>query len=324
MAWSPDGALLAAAAVGGPISLFDAAGGLRHTLPGHTLGTAALSWHPSGQRLASIGQDGQVRVWDVASGEQTQALRLAGSWGERVAYSPDGRLLAGAAGKSLRLWDESGALLHDWTDHASTIADIGWKPDSSAIAAVAYGGTTLWVPGQAEPLRRYEWKGSSLVLAWSPDMVFFATGDQDSAVHFWYVENGHDLQMWGYETKMRELAWDPTSRYLATGGGRDVVVWNCYGTKNGPEGSKPVMLGLHEAYVSGLAYQHRQASTNAPALLASIGQDGLLVLWRPSKGQRPLAQFGFNTPLCQLGWSPDDQHLAVAGEDGSVSVFQVG
>lgn len=317
---SPDGARLAAAIADGPISILSADGKRLHELPGHALGTTALDWHPDGRLLASAGQDGHVRLWDTQTGAQAQALRHATSWVERVAYHPSGRYLAAAAGKELRIWDTIGNLVCAHRDHASTIADIAWKPGAEQIAAVAYGGTTLWALDQPEPLRRYGWKGSSLVLAWSPDAALFATGDQDQTVHFWYADSGKDLQMWGYETKMRELAWDPSSRYLATGGGRDAVVWDTRASKKGPEGSKPVMLGLHEAYLSVLAYQ-RAETKDAPALLASAGQDGLVALWRPTRGQKPLAQHGFNTPISQLVWSPDDRSLAVGGEDGTVALL---
>jgi WD40 repeat protein len=188
---------------------------------------------------------------------------------------------------------------------------------------VAYGGTTLWALDNPQPLRRYAWQGSSLVLAWSPDASMFATGDQDQTIHFWYAESGRDLQMWGYETKMRELAWDPSSRYLASGGGRDAVVWDTRASKKGPEGSHPVMLALHEQYLSALAYQ-RSETKDAPALLASAGQDGLVALWRPTLGQRALAQHGLNAPVSQLAWSPDDRALAVGGADGTVVVLDLG
>jgi YD repeat-containing protein len=320
--WSPDGQMLAAAIADGPITLFAADGTRLHALAGHALGTTALDWHPNGRLLASTGQDGHVRLWDANTGAQAQALRHATSWVERVAYHPSGRYLAASAGRSLRIWDATGALLGEYTDHASTIADIGWQPGSDQIAAVAYGGTTLWSLSQPQPVRRYAWQGSSLVLAWSPNATMFATGDQDQTVHFWYAASGKDLQMWGYETKMRELSWDPTSRYLATGGGRDPVVWDTQASTKGPEGSKPVMLDLHEAFVSALAFQPHMPADGAP-LLASGGQDGRVALWRPTKGKQPLAQQGLSAPISQLAWSPDDRLLAVGAEDGTLAMFQI-
>jgi WD40 repeat protein len=77
----------------------------------------------------------------------------------------------------------------------------------------------LFGVSQEAPQRRFEWKGSILRLAWSPNGRFVATGDQDSTVHFWFEEDRRDLQMSGYPTKVREL-WNAASRYLATGGGR--------------------------------------------------------------------------------------------------------
>ncbi|NTW03893.1 MAG: WD40 repeat domain-containing protein [Oscillochloris sp.] len=320
LCYSPDGWMVAAATVDGPISIFSLDGRRLCDLAGHTLGTTALDWHADGQLLASAGQDGHVRLWDVLNGTQVQALRHATSWVEHLAYHASGQYLAAAAGKRLRVWDAQGNLVCEHSDHASTIADIGWKPGTTQIAAVAYGGTTLWALDQPEPLRRYVWKGSSLVLAWSPDATMFATGDQDQTVHFWYSQSGEDLQMWGYETKIRELAWNPSSRYLASGGGHDVVVWDTRANQGSPEGSAPVMLALHEAYLSMLAYQHTERK-GAPALLASAGQDGRVALWQPTRSKKPLLQHSFATPISQLAWSPDDRALLVGGEDGTLALF---
>ncbi len=316
LAWSPDGTLLAAAAVEGPITLLDAQSGqVRHTLPGHGFGTTDLSWHPEQGRLASSGQDGQVKLWEASTGAELWSRPGGAAWVEHVAWNPAGDLLASAAGRELRLWDADGNLLHQHADHASTIADIAWRPGGGEIAAIAYGGVTLRRPEQPDNPRRFEWKGSSLVLAWSPDGKYIATGDQDSTVHFWYTASGKDSQMWGYPTKVRELSWNCTSRYLATGGSSTVIVWDCSG--KGPEGTKPKMLEQHEALLTMLAYQHRGE------LLASAGQDGLVALWQPARNQRALSQSRFDGAVSQIVWSPDDGRLAVGEEGGLVTVLAV-
>ena len=129
------------------------------------------------------------------------------------------RLLASAAGKKLRLWDSAGQLKRELPAHPSTIADLQWKPGEPLLVSIAYGQLAGWSPEKPEPVRRYEWSGSMLAVAWSPDGKFLATGDQDATVHFWILKTGKDLQMAGYQTKVRELSWDQRSRYLATGGG---------------------------------------------------------------------------------------------------------
>ena len=318
--WSPDGRSVAAAAVSGPIMLFESGTGtIEQTLRGHGFGTTDLAWRPDGSYFASAGQDGLVRVWDRSSGAERLALAGGAAWVEHVAWSPIGDYLASAAGKQLRLWNAAGELLHTYADHASTISAVQWKPRTALIkdekpllTSAAYGGLRFWLADQAEAAHAFDWKGSILALAWSPDGQYIATGDQDSTVHFWIVAQGKDLQMWGYPTKVRELAWDCASRYLATGGGTTVTVWDCSG--KGPEGTRPLQLDAHEDLISALAFQH------AGALLASGGQDGRVVIWEPGKSRKPRTQLTLNAPVTQLYWSPDDRRLAIGMETGEVMV----
>jgi len=68
VAWSLDARFLAAAAVSGPITVFDAATGKpSHELKGHGFGTTAIAWQPNGKLLASVGQDNKVRLWDTTT-----------------------------------------------------------------------------------------------------------------------------------------------------------------------------------------------------------------------------------------------------------------
>ncbi|NDJ61175.1 MAG: WD40 repeat domain-containing protein, partial [Chloroflexi bacterium] len=304
MAWSPDSKMLAVAGVSGPIALYDAENGdVRYKLSGHVLDTMAISWHKDSQLLASVGQDGKVRLWDTAIGEQTVEMAGGASWVERIAFSPSGDWLVSAAGRKLRLWNSTGELIHEYPDANSTITDIKWRYDGKEFAISAYNGVVLYDPTQAEPLRRFEWQGSTLTLEWSPDGKYIATGDQDSTVHFWITDTGQDLQMWGYQTKVLELAWSFNSRYLATGGGTQVVIWDCSG--EGPANTKPIMLEGHQHLIKHLTFQ-RQGM-----LLASGGNDGLLAIWRIKKTKSVLlADAVFKAPIASLVWSPDDRCIA--------------
>jgi WD40 repeat protein len=314
LAWSPDSSALAAAAVGGPISVCDGmTGRIRHILPGHGFGTTALSWSPQGKIVASAGQDGKVKFWNVATGQLQQTLDGGSAWVERVAWSPDGTLLASAAGKKVRLWNAAGQLVREYGNHPSTVADIQWKPGTLELASAAYGQIALFNPDEAEPARCLKWKGAQLVLAWSPDGKYIATGDQDSTVHFWKVKTGADLMMSGYPVKVRELSWDHASRFLATGGGSVPCVWDVSG--KGPAGTTPLQFEGHKANVTGLAFQH------SGPLLASGGADGQVILWHPGKHRRPLAQVQGDAGITQIAWSPDDQRLGVGAESGAVRAY---
>jgi WD40 repeat protein len=150
-------------------------------------------------------------------------------------------------------------------------------------------------------------------MAWSPDGNSIATGDQDATVHFWITQTGQDLQMYGYPTKVRELSWDGTSRYLATGGSPTVTIWDCSG--KGPEGRRPIELKGHATYLSVLAFQHRGR------VIASASTNGTLMFWQIDRPKQPLLQVSLGSGISQLAWSPDDQLVAVGTEAGGITIY---
>lgn len=324
LAWSPDGRALAAAAGTGPVTLFDApTGAVRVVVRAHERGATAVAFQPGGGVLATAGMDGVARLWHPHTAAPVADLDGGGAdWAERLAWSADGARLAVAAGRAVRLWDAGGRHLADLTGHPSTVADLAWRPGHDTVAALVYGGVMLWTIHADGPpsFRRFAWKGSPLRLAWSPNGAMLAHGNQDATVHFWYAETGEDLQMWGYPSKVRELSWDHSSRFLATGGGHVVCVWDCGG--DGPQGSKPMMLDGHAAGTALAAVGYQRAGR----LLASAGADGRVCVWHPADKKQPLlgtADAAGDAATC-LGWSPDDQHLAVGYESGAVAVFHAG
>ena len=319
LAFSRNG-LLAAASVEGPLTLLGKERGEpRIELPGHGFGSTDLSFSPDGSALASAGQDGTARLWDTRDGLERARLDCGSAWVSSVAFSSGGRYLAAAAGRRVRLWKVGRGgceLLWESSDHASTVTGLRWRPGSSSeLASASYGGLALYKPDGPEPVRRFEWKGSTLTIAWSPNGKYVATGDQDSTVHFWIHDTGEDLQMFGYPTKVRELSWSPASRYLATGGGPLVTVWDCSG--KGPAGTAPISLEAHEDFLTGLAYQ------NKGPLLASCAEDGLVVLWEPGAGESSLAAADLQSPATRLAFSSDDRRLAAGDQAGGLAVYEV-
>lgn len=314
--WSPNGSTVAVASVAGPVFLLDVASGtINFQLSGHGFGTTDLAWSPDGKRLATSGQDGKVRLWNPATGEILSELEGGATWVEHLAWSPKGEFLVSAAGKKLRLWNSEGSQARAYKDSLSTIAAIDWSPRGKEIAAAGYGGVSLLRPDADEPVNQFPWKGSLLTLAWSPDGKMLAGGAQDCSVHFWYVKSGKDLEMAGYPNKVRELSWDSTSRFLATGGGEAVTVWDCSG--KGPAGSKPLTFELHEKPISALAFQNRGP------FLASAAPDGKLAIWYPEGAKKLQCAIEFNEAISKLAWSASDGRLLVGGENGAVGMYSV-
>lgn len=315
LAFSPDGRIVAAASVSGPVFLLDAeSGAVLGEAAGHGLGTTSISWHPSSDLVATSGQDGCVRLWNRAC-KPAGILKCPKSWVMKTAFEPGGSRLAAISGRTLQIWDEKGQEILAVSDHPSSLADLGWKPDGQAVAVASYNGVTIWSPERPGNPVRLAWKGSSLDLAFSPDGRFIATGEQDETIHFWYVDTGRDSQMFGYPKKVRQLAWDSSSRYLATGGGAAVVIWDCSG--KGPENRKPLELNGHKAPLTALGYQPRGP------LLVSGDESGLLLLWDPETLKEPLGKAAEWSALTRTAWSPRGECVAAGTADGTVWLLRL-
>jgi len=348
LAWSPDGSQLAAAAGSGPVSLFAATDGARrHQLPGHDNGTNCLAWQPGAAALATGGQDGAVKFWDAAAGQHTATAALGSAWVEHLGWRParavpaegrgqksevrsqdsenspsdlpsdlspltSGYLLA-AAGKDLVALTADSAIKHRFKPAPKTISALAWQPAGGCAAVAYFGGVCLWDADDFIAQKEFPYANGIHALVWSPDNRWLVSGNQDPSVHLWIPAEDIELQMSGYEGKVKELAFDRTSRWLATGGGRDCCVWDCAGA--GPEGREPMMLP-HDAKVCAVAFQHTHG------LLATAAQDGTVQLWSPERAQPLRATVKMPAAATKLAWSPDDALLAIGSAKGAVYVLK--
>ena len=349
LAWSPDGALLAAASAAGGISLFDAATGeLKHALPGHADGANALAWqvgrvvpdepraatpaHPedSPYLLATGGQNGCVRFWNPITGAQTAEAKLGNAWVEHLVWqvgrvipdeqsSPPARpedspYLFAAAGRKLVALRADGTIAHTFPDAPKTISALSVKPVGSTVAAACFGHVALWDATTFAAVKEFPYGNAIYALTWSPDGRWLVAGCHDNAVHLWApAETDLELHMSGYETRLKELSFSSDSKWLATGGGRDACVWDCSGA--GPEGREPLLLP-HESRVCAVAFQH------AHGLLASGSGKGEFTLWMPSRKNPMVAEVTMPSAATKFAWRGDDTLLAVGTEKGNIFVFK--
>jgi WD40 repeat protein len=132
------------------------------------------------------------------------------------------------------------------------------------------------------------------------------------------VWSGEDLAMTGYPAKVRHLAWDPSSRWLAVANIGDVTLWDFAG--KGPQGTAPVELASHSGPVTALAWHP------AAGVMASGGSDGAMIRWHasarsaPSHPSRPSRQVGLGAAVSAVAWAGD--HLVVALADGRVCIVE--
>jgi len=318
LSWSPASDRLAIAPITGPMVLCAGNTGQRlQEWPGHGFGTTRLTWQPGAERLASAGQDGKIALWSPELPEPIARLDAGAAWAEHLAWHPSGLILASAAGKIVRLWTPDGENMAEFANHPSTVYDLAWRPGTQQLAVAVYGGVLLYDITTTKLIQTLEWKGSPLALTWSANGELLAHGNQDSTVHFWFVKTAKPLQMYGFPTKVRELDFDPFNRFLATGGGAALCVWDCSGP--GPEGRKPAMFlnDEQEDLLTGCRWQRLGAK------VAATFADGAVKVWQPAAKGQLIGQDRTDEEAVLPTWSPQDRQLAVGSSTGQVVVLEV-
>ena len=97
-----------------------------------------------------------VIVWEVATGKEVCRLNVAGSSGNALAYSPDGRVLATASRGAIdatkayhswiQLWDvKTGNRIAKYEAPYETATRLAFSPDGGAlVSGMRNGSALLW------------------------------------------------------------------------------------------------------------------------------------------------------------------------------------
>lgn len=294
LALSRDGAVLAAGTASGKLFLFDASSGERlHVLDAHGNGVLALAF--GRKTLASGGQDGHARLWDCGTGSQIAAASGGSAWVSHLQWTPDGKRLALAAGKFVKLVNEQGAPLQQWTA-AAGINGLAFNMVGGLLAATAGAEVLLWRCADGGLDRTLKWVSTLINAHWSPDGKVLAAGSIDKSVHFWRAGAWLDSKMGGYAKKPAALAWSADSKHLATTGEDAIIVWNFSG--KGPEGTRPLQL-LHHLRAPEVLVAHPRKP-----LLLSGSPDKTLALWDLKAGETPQAHAVLGAAVTTLVFHP--------------------
>ena len=279
----------------------------------HGLGNGTAAALPG--ILATCGYDGRIQMYEIADSKvtPTHGIPLGKGWIERAKWSPDGRHLASALGKTLVILNAAGEVARTFPGHKTSVSDFAWNPRNPLeIASVCGGGAQMWRVGETDPFARFEWGGASLLVAWSPDGRWIVTGDQTPSVHLYDFTRDYPLHIHGFETKVKAMDFSPDGKRLATGGGTTVTVWNCTG-KTGPEDTTPDQLKFHKGDVETIAW------SPTGEFLATGDIAGRLVI-SEARG-RPVSAFEDKEAITALAWSPDGKSLAAGDSAGRVILF---
>ncbi len=191
-------------------------------------GSLAIS---SGQYTGGTWQGG-TRLLNLGDGRiDTLSREFAGTRDSAcVAFSPDGKLLAGAgADYSIRIWDVAGrkerALLkgHSWN-----VMSLAFSSDGKLLASGGNDNSArLWEVATGTELARLVGHKTGVVqVAFTPDGRTLATSGNDKTVRLWSIATHRELLTLKVETGWTHLLFSPDGQTLVTGGtGGPLELW---------------------------------------------------------------------------------------------------
>jgi hypothetical protein len=195
LAYSHDGATLAAA-VGRKVILFDASTGKpRTTLADHPGPVISVRFTPDGSKLVAsggrAGMFGAVSVWDVSKGQ-----RLAESRGHSdsilaAELSPDGTLLATAGyDRVVLLWDLATLKpVKTLKDHTDAVYALAFAPDGKTLASAGADRTVkLWDLASGRRTKTFSDATAELyALVFAADGATVLAAGVDRSIRAWRV-----------------------------------------------------------------------------------------------------------------------------------------
>lgn len=317
MAWSPSGGAVAAGSLDGAVRTITPGGRQGSSTARHPGGALCLAWSHDGAWLASGGADGHLVVRHQHSGSGVE-VEMDG-WVRVVGWSRHG-WLAAAAGPAVQLAHLDDGQWHALAPHPGTVTALAWSDEAvlaapPRLAVGGVGGMRWYEPSSGEEPVGTRWGGAALLsLAVDSARGAVAAGCLQGGVRVAGLGSGPCTKLHGSRGPVRRLAWSTGGSRLAAVDERRIAVWD---RSRGGMGHPKALMSLsgHAGAVADVAW--------APAggLLASVGLDGQLALWKPDETPDPLQRIDLGEPLSCLAWRPDGAGLAVGGEAGSLHLL---
>jgi WD40 repeat protein len=330
-----DGRTLALWSEAGPIELLDLANKRRWLVGRDDGGAYSIRFSPDGKTLVTGDGDGSVKVWDVKSRQLRETFHGHEARVLGLQFSPDGQTLYSSGSKSVITWDLVGAsrLGRPYRLFAGPVPyspeqrppqALAVSPDGALLAAPVasapdhLGLLDLHSPNKQRPPLA-PGIGRISAVAFSRDGKRLAIGSEDAPAPILLDTSGRVLRRLtgGHRGGVHSIGFDPTGRWLATGGVHDLhaIIWD---TTSG----QPARRLAHPT-----ANEQQPVSVSwSPdgSMVATGGGQGKVILWRAADAKQ-LATLPVDTSwVLAMAFSPDSSLLAASGiGDRQVTVWDV-
>jgi WD40 repeat protein len=223
----------------------------------------------------------------------------------------------GSAEGKIRTWEPDTGKEGKPLAHGEHTLCLAWSPDAQRLAAGGYSGLVqVWdVATGTSVLKLRGHKADVWSVAWHPDGRLLMTASLDGAMIFWDATTGSPVRtLRGHTAGLHSAAWSPDGRWLASGSDDQAVrVWPAVASSDvGP---------LRESRPAARWVAWHPDSRQ----LASADMDDTLRIVDVVEKKEPRALVQVpGIGLADVSWNPAGDRLAVAANDGSITIREAG
>jgi WD40 repeat protein/serine/threonine protein kinase len=265
----------------------------------------ALAFSPDGKTLVSAGTGTypkSIRHWDVRAGKEW-AHRLGILLAARaVAYSSDGKSVAGGGGDEAKIWDaETGQEVA--TIPKCSVRSAAFSPKGGTLAlGCDFGIIRVWTVTGTEWKERFVLHGhtdSVKSVAFSPDGVQLASSARE--IKLWDMATGNEhATLQKNNGVVADVKFSPDGKTLASGADdRYVRLWDI----------RTCQMLRRYAHVSPIS---RIAFSSEGNVLAAATYDGMIHLWDLSRSESP-TPMRHSAAVSSANFANDDSRLIAVG-----------
>jgi WD40 repeat protein len=238
-----------------------------------------------------------------------------------LAYSPDGKLLALAGYREVRLLDASTKQqVTVLGGHAGGVRAVAFSGDGRLLAAAGgmparSGEVRIWDVAERKLL--YALRGHSDCIygvAFSPDGKTIATASYDKLVKLWDLATEKEVRTYlDHIDAVYAVAFTPDGRLLISGSAdRTVKVWNA------ATGERLYTLSEPQDGINTIAIDP------SGKFVAAGGLDKSIRIWSlgDTSGTLLHSQIAHQDAILRLAWSPDGAELLSSSADRTVKLFR--